>query len=100
VERQQQETSGARRDAGEARVAAALAAIQEAQGLIGQATRGLCSVNGMVAEWRRLGKLYEQVRRTWYAVETKRDRLRLRGGPTLDHEPDSHEARWGLEVRA
>lgn len=89
----------ARQAAAEARVEAALAAIQEAQTLIDQAAQALCSVSGMVPEWRKLGALHGQVKRGWYAVRGKADSLSLKGRLLLDHPPDSYEERFAARRR-
>jgi hypothetical protein len=83
-----------RRVAAELRVRAALRAIQEAQALINDATQALSSVNGLCAEYEKLGRLYDAVHRTWYVVRDKADVVKRRGRLTLDHEPDDFEARW------
>jgi hypothetical protein len=83
-----------REEAAEARVRAALRDIQEAQSLIGRASQALSSVVGMVPEWNRLGRVYNQVRGAWYAVESKGQRLRGRRALRIDHEPNHHEAEW------
>jgi hypothetical protein len=82
----------ARQAAAEARVEAALASIQEAQKLIDQAAQALCSVSGMVREWRKVSALHDQVKRAWYAVMGKADSLSLKGRLLLDHEPEEHFA--------
>ena len=82
----------------DARVRAALACIEDAQGLIDRAGQALCSVEGMRPEWNRMGRVYEQVKRSWYAVANKADRLRGKRRLKLDHEPTEHEAEW-LQIR-
>ena len=81
----------ARTAAAEARVRAALDLIQEAQVLLGRACAALSSVQGMKASWRQVGKRYDQVHGTWYAVEEKAARIRARGWLLLDHEPSCDE---------
>jgi len=82
----------------EQRVAAALAAIQEAQGLISYAAQALSSVNGLCPAYLRVGRLYDRVHRTWYAVRDKAGVVKRRGKLTLDHDPDSYESgRMGRE---
>ncbi len=87
----------ARKAAAEVRVRTALAAIQEAQGLVDRAAQALSSVNGLCPEYEKLGRLYEAVHRTWYVVRDKADGVSRRGRLTLDHEPDEREARWARE---
>ena len=87
----------ARKTAAEVRVQAALGAIQEAQALVERAAQALSSVNGLCPEYEKLGRLYDQVHRTWYVVRDKADVVNRRGKLTLDHEPDAHEARWAPE---
>jgi len=84
----------ARKAAAEVRVRAALAAIQEAQGLVDRAAQALCSVNGLCPEYEKLGKLYDQVHRAWYVVRDKAAAVARRGKLTLDHEPNEREAQW------
>jgi hypothetical protein len=81
----------ARKAAGEARVGAALDLIQEAQLLLGRACAALSSVQGMNPSWREVGKRYDQVHGTWYAVERKAASARARGFLLLDHEPSRDE---------
>jgi hypothetical protein len=88
-----------RRAAAEARVEAALAAIQEAQKRIDQAAQALCSVSGLGREWRKLGALHDQVKRAWYAVRGKADSLSLKGRLLLDHAPDCYEERFAARRR-
>jgi hypothetical protein len=88
-----------RKAAAEGRVEVALASIQEAQRLIERATQALSAVNGLAAEWRKLGTLHDQAKRAWYAVTGKADSLRLQGRLTLDHAPDSHEGQWTSPAR-
>lgn len=76
-----------RKEAAEARLGAALEAMEQAQRLIDRAARELCDVSGMASEWRRLGALHGQVKRAWYAVLGKADHLSLKGRLLLDHEP-------------
>ncbi len=80
--------------AAEARVKAALDLIQEAQGLVSEATQALCSVNGVCAAYERLGRLYDQVHLAWYIVRDAADTAKHRGQLLLDHEPTVHEERW------
>lgn len=61
------------------KVQTALHLIQEAQGLINQAACELCSVNGFSREWSASGKVYEQVKRYWHRVNSRRVGL-------LEHE--------------
>jgi hypothetical protein len=82
----------ARKEAAEARVKAALDAIQEAQLLLGRAAQALCSVKGMAAEWRKVGARYDQVHGAWYQVERKAAVLRAKGQLVLDGAPSAHEA--------
>ncbi len=89
----------ARQAAAEARVEVALASIQEAQKRIDQAAQALCSMSGMVPEWRKLGALHDRVKRAWYAVRGKADRLSLKGRLLLDHEPDSYEEHFAARRR-
>lgn len=81
-----------RKAAAEARVQAALDAIQEAQGFVDRAAQALCSVKGVSAEHERLGRLYDQVHLTWYIVRDAADAVRHRGALLLDHEPEACEA--------
>jgi len=80
--------------AAEAWVKAALACIQDAQTMLDRAAQALCSVTGMRPEWSRLGRVYEQVKGSWYAVSGKATNLRVKGRLTLDHEPTEHEKDW------
>lgn len=89
----------ARQAAAGARVEVALASIEEAQKQIDQAAQALCSVSGMVREWRKLSALHDQVKRAWYAVTGKADSLSLKGRLLLDHEPDSHEEHFAARRR-
>jgi len=89
----------ARKAAAEARVCAALDYIQEAQMLLGRAAQALCSVKGMVVEWRKVGARYDQVHGAWYQVERKAAALRAKGRLVLDGAPTAHEAEW-REVRS
>jgi hypothetical protein len=81
----------ARKAAAQVRLEEALAAIEEAQGLIDRAGASLCSVRGMAKEWRRLGALYDKVKATWYAVNNRARRLRTAGHLLLDREPAACE---------
>ena len=83
-----------RQAAAEARLEAALVSIEQAQRLIEQATQALSSVSGMGREWRKLGALHDQVKRTWYDVRGRSDSLCLKGRLLLDQEPGPHEAQW------
>jgi hypothetical protein len=83
-----------RRQAAEARVEAALASLENAQRLIEQAAQALSAVNGLGAEWRRVGALHDRVRRAWYDVQGRADSLLLKDKLLLDHEPDQHEEHW------
>jgi hypothetical protein len=83
-----------RKAAAEARVRAALDAIQEAQGLVDRAAQALCSVKGVRAAHERLGRLYDQVHLAWYVVRDAADSVRHRGALLLDHEPGACEAEW------
>jgi hypothetical protein len=81
-----------RQAAAEDRVVAALVSIHEAQRLIEEAAQALSAVSGLGREWRRLGALHDQVKRTWYAVRGHSDSLSLKGRLLLDHEPGPDEA--------
>ena len=59
--------------------------------LLGRACAALCSVQGMAVEWRKVGSRYDQVHRTWYAVERRAAALRAHRRLVLDHEPNAHE---------
>jgi hypothetical protein len=72
----------------------ALVSIERAQRLIEQATQALSSVSGMGREWRKLGALHDQVKRTWYDVRGRSDSLSLKGRLLLDHEPGRDEVQW------
>jgi hypothetical protein len=85
-----------RKAAAEMRLEEALAAIEEAQGLIDRAGAGLSSVRGMEREWKQLGALYEKVKGTWSAVNNRARRLRTAGRLLLDREPDAYELRAAL----
>jgi hypothetical protein len=76
-----------------ARIAAALQHIEEAQRLLDEATQALCSVRGMVLEWRKVGTLTDHAHGAWYAVKRKADRLRHQGRLVLD-QPTLHESEW------
>lgn len=90
-----------RKAAAEMRLEEALASIQEAQGLIDRAGAGLCSVRGMAKEWKQLGALYDKVKATWYAVNSRGRRLRSAGRLLLDREPAAYELRSaGQEPRS
>jgi hypothetical protein len=80
--------------AADARVRVALRLIEEAQGLLDQACQALCSVSGMYMEWRKVGRVGDQAKASWYAVEKKAKRLEHEGRLVLDHEPDTYEAHW------
>jgi hypothetical protein len=56
------------------RVAQALALIQEAQDLLETACQQLSPVAGFCRAWEAVGKSRDQVHRTWYAVESRRQR--------------------------
>lgn len=86
-----------RKGAAEARVSAALDAIEHAQRLLDRAAKELCDVSGMAYEWRRLGAVHGQVKRAWYAVRGKADHLSLKGRLLLDHEP--RQASWEQVTR-
>lgn len=62
----------------------ALALVEQAQRLLGEAQQALCRVQGMVPEWKALGCLYDCVTRTWFRIRAKANRLRRRGGLLLD----------------
>jgi hypothetical protein len=77
------------------RVDVALRAIEEAQRLADLASEALSAVGGMAPEHGRLGKLHDQVRRTWYAVRRRSERLQRAGRLLLDHDPGEAEiSRW------
>jgi hypothetical protein len=76
-----------RKEAAQERVRAALDHLQEAQALVDRAGQELCDVIGLCPEWTRLGTLYDQVKRNWWAVSTKAQRLSRQGRLLLDHEP-------------
>jgi hypothetical protein len=80
--------------AADARVQVALRSIEEAQRLLDQASQALCSVRGMVVEWRKVGALHDQVKGSWCAVDRRASRLIRTGRLVLDHEPGSYEAHW------
>lgn len=80
-----------RKAAAEARIQAALDALEDAQALVHRAAQALCSINGLCAEYERLRRLYDHVHRTWYAVRDKARAVGRRSRLTLDHEPDAHE---------
>jgi len=80
--------------AADVRVRVALRSIEEAQRLLDQASQALCSVRGMVVEWRKVGTLHDQVKGSWYAVDRRVSRLIRTGRLVLDHEPGSYEAHW------
>src|SRR5262245_57385161 len=84
----------AREEAADRRVRVALRSIEEAQRLLDQATQALCSVKGLVIEWKKVGAAYDQVKGCWYAVEKRAVALRPRGRLILDHEPGSEETDW------
>lgn len=50
----------------------ALACLQQAQYLVDDAARELCSVNGFAREWSDLAKLHDQVKRRWHRIEPRR----------------------------
>jgi hypothetical protein len=70
-----------RETAAQVRIDVALASIEEAQGLLGQAAEALCSVNGLDAQWRRLRALHDQGQ-----ARLVRDRRQV-GGPPLPGPP-------------
>ena len=80
--------------AADARVRVALRSIEEAQALLDQACQALSSVRGMLIEWQKVGKLSDQAKATWYAVDRRASRLTRTGRLLLDHEPGSYEAHW------
>ena len=82
-----------RKAAAELQLEEALALIQEAQGLIDRAGSSLCSVRGMAKQWKQLGALYDKVKATWYAVNSRGHRLRTAGRLLLDREPNAFELR-------
>jgi hypothetical protein len=83
-----------REAAADLRVRAALVYIEQAQALIGRATQALSSVNGICAECQKLGRLYDQIHRSWYVVRDRAAVVRGRGKLTLDHEPTEHETEY------
>jgi len=80
-----------RRAAAELRVRAALDALERAQSLIEIAAQSLSSVEGLYPEHQRLGRVRDQVHRTWQVVRQRVEIERKRGRLLLDHEPDAHE---------
>jgi hypothetical protein len=77
------------------RVEVALRAIEDAQQLADLASEALSAVAGMAPEHDRLGKLHGQVRRCWYAVRRRSERLQRQGQLLLDHDPGEAEiSRW------
>ena len=60
----------------EQRIRKALALIQEAQNLVGQAAQQLCPVRGIGNLWNDTGKLHDRVKDHWYRVEGARQRGR------------------------
>ena len=84
----------ARQEAADIRVRVALRSIEEAQQLMDQAVQALCSVKGMVNEWKRVGVVYDRVKSAWYVVERRAEHLTREGRLVLDREPTEHEAHW------
>jgi hypothetical protein len=84
----------ARQRAADIRVRVALRSIEEAQQLMDQAVQALCSVKGMVDEWKRVGAVYDRVKGAWYVVERRAEQLTREGRLILDREPTEHEAHW------
>jgi hypothetical protein len=72
-------------------VAVALDSIEEAQRFIDLAGQALCGVRGLAPEWRKVGALYDRVKRTWYTVRDKAGRLSRQGRLILDHHPSFDE---------
>ncbi len=68
------------------RVEDALLRLQQAQVLVDQAAQALCRVSGMVYEWRKLGRLHGETKRTYYAISARADRLSAKGRLCLDGE--------------
>jgi hypothetical protein len=68
------------------RVEDALLRLQQAQALVDEAAQALCRVSGMVYEWRKLGRLQGETRRTYYAISARADRLSAKGRLCLDGE--------------
>jgi hypothetical protein len=84
-----------RKAAAEMRLEDALASIAEAQRLVDRAGAALGSVRGMAKESKQLGALYDKVKSTWCAVNSRARRLRTGERLVLDREPDAYELRAG-----
>jgi len=68
----------------EAQVAHALAAVEEAQRQLEHARQRVACMRGLAFESSKLGRLHEQVTRSWYVLYERRDQLRRKGGLVLD----------------
>lgn len=58
----------------ELRIRRALNHIQNAQTQLGYASAELSGVIGVLRDWKRLGKLYDQIHKEWYKLEARRQR--------------------------
>lgn len=59
------------REAGLARVRAAMEHVEKAQGELRQAQQDLSAVFGYTPEWTKLGRLHDKVRDEWYRLDAK-----------------------------
>jgi hypothetical protein len=98
VSNEQPKARPTKAEAADIRVDVALKAIEEAQLLLDRAAQALCSVRGVLPEWRKAGALHDHVKAAWHRLDTKTARLRVVGRLVLDHEPDEHEDRWAALV--
>jgi hypothetical protein len=80
-----------------ARVTAALADVEAAQGKLDDAAQALAAVRGFVREYDRVLKLCTAVQAAWHEVELRRRKLVAGAGLVLDHdELTVYElGRWG-----
>ena len=72
----------------ELQIDCALALVERAQGLLGEAQQALCRLERMIPQWKALGHLNDRVTRAWFSVRAKANRLRRQGRLLVDHVPD------------
>jgi hypothetical protein len=72
-----------------ARVERAMDLAEQAQVLLGAALAELSPIVGGMVEWRRLGKLYDELHAQWYRLE------RLRENPKLELDDCAAQALKG-----
>lgn len=68
----------------EERVEEAVAAIESARRQLELAQQRLTCVNGVLSEWKRLGRLHELVKLAGYDLVARREQIRRKGGLSLD----------------